>query len=226
MKKLLILGFLFIFNWPQLFAQEKFVDDASLWLGLQLEKKVNKKMQLQFSNQIRYDRNLSRYRMGYQDLGLEYHVFKLLYVQADYKFIHRQLLDESFSYRHQMNLSFLLKKKFGSWIFTYKNRWQWQYNDVNSSADGFIPQVVNRNKLSVKYALDKRIKFFGSGELNYILKPAKDESWDRYRTSMGLEYQLNRNSSLELYYTFQRDLETDIETERFHIYGLTYSIKL
>lgn len=222
----IILSLLFFTWFSGAFAQEKFVDDASLWLGVNLEKKLNKNIQLNFTNQIRYDRNLSRYRMGYQDLGIEYRLLKFLYVQGDYKFIHRQLLDESFSLRHQMNLSLLFKKKFGSWLITYKNRWQWQYNDVYSSADGKIPQIVNRNKISLKYQYNKRIKLFGSGELNYILKPVQDESWDRYRTSLGLEYQLNRNSSIEAYYTFQRDLATDIEIERFHIYGLTYSINL
>jgi hypothetical protein len=222
-----VLSLIFVFSFfGSLYAQDEFVEDASVWLGLNIEKKVNSRINLSFSNQARFDRNITRYRLGYQDLGLDYKVLKFLHVQADYKLIQRQRQDESFSIRHQYNLSFFLKKNFGPWSFSFKNRWQYFYRDIYSSEDGKQPVWTNRNKLTVKYELNKRIQFYTSGELNYILKPIQDEGLDRYRTTLGLEYRLTRNTGLELYYTMQRELNLSKEINRFHIYGLTYQIKI
>lgn len=226
MKFFLIFAIGFLFFSPELSARDRFVDDASLWLGVNIEKKISKKINLSFSNQTRFDRNFSRYRMGYQDLGFEYRLLKFLNIQGDYKLIHRQLLDESFSIRHQFNLALVLNKNFGLWSMTFRNRWQCQFKDVYSSEDGKIPQWVNRNKLTLKYDFNKRIQGFVSSELNYIFRPVQEAKWDRVRSSAGLEYKITKHSSVELYYTFQRDLEADLETERFHIYGLTYLIKI
>ncbi len=222
---ILSLIFLFCF-FGTLYAQDELVEDASVWLGLNIEKKLNNRVNLSFSNQNRFDRNITRYRLGYQDLGLDYKVLKFLNVQADYKLIHRQRKDESFSIRHQYNLSFVLKKNFGLWSFSFKNRWQWLYKDIYSSEDGKQAIWTNRNKLTVKYELNKRIQFYTSGELNYIIEPSQEEGLDRYRTSLGLEYKLTRNSGLELFYTMQRELDLSKEINRFHIYGITYQIKI
>lgn len=222
-----VLSLIFVFSFfGSLYAQDELVEDASVWLGLNIEKKVNSRINLSFSNQTRFDRNITRYRLGYQDLGLDYKVLKFLHVQADYKLIHRQREDESFSIRHQYNLSFILKKDFGLWSISFKNRWQCLYKDIYSSEDGKQAIWTNRNKLTVKYELNKRIQIYSSGELNYILKPFQDEGLDRYRASFGLEYKLTRNSGLELYYTMQRELDLSKEINRFHIYGLTYQIKI
>jgi hypothetical protein len=222
-----VLSLIFVFSFfGSLYAQDEFVEDASVWLGLNIEKKVNSRINLSFSNQARFDRNITRYRLGYQDLGLDYKVLKFLHVQADYKLIQRQRQDESFSMRHQYNLSFVLKKNLGPWSFSVKNRWQCLYRDIYSSEDGKQAIWTSRNKLTVKYELNKRIQFYTSGELNYTLKPFEDEGLDRYRTTLGLEYRLTRNTGLELYYTMQRELNLSKEINRFHIYGLTYQIKI
>jgi hypothetical protein len=64
------------FSSQKVHAQEEYSKDAALWLSLNLEKKINKKITLNLCQQNRINENISRYGRGNIDLGITYRLIK------------------------------------------------------------------------------------------------------------------------------------------------------
>lgn len=198
-------------------------DDASLWLNLAGTKELNAKTELQISMQNRIGNNVTQYNQGSLDIGLQYKLNKLFRVSGDYMFRQRRRLDGSYSTRHRFYLNLFLRKKAGSFTFTYRNRTQMQLKDVYSSEEGSVPTFYNRNKLQVKYELNKRIELYVTEEVYSPFKGLSEIGIDRSRSSIGMIYNLSKKSSIEGAFYYQQEFYATRQLRRNFIYSLTYN---
>jgi len=198
-------------------------DDASLWLNLAGTKELNAKTELQVSMQNRIGNNVTQYNQGSIDVGLQYKVNKLFRISGDYMLRQSRRLDGSYSTRHRFYLNLFLRKKAGSFTFIYRNRTQMQLKDVYSSEEGSVPVFYNRNKLQVKYELNKRIELYVSEEVYSPFYNFNQIGIDRTRSSAGMIYNLSKKSSLEGTFYYQQELYATRQLRRNFIYSLTYN---
>ena len=205
-------------------AQE-YDDDAALWLNIYLEKKFNDKIDAHFTHSSRINNNISEYGLGYGDIGLTYYFNKNIKVMGDYVFRSKRNLDGSYSQRHRAYLALLLKKEFGRFTIGYRNQLQGELKDVYTSEDGLLPTYYDRNKLSLKYEINKRFTVSVSEELYLPLYQAKYKGFDRSRSAAGMAYKLSKKSELEFTFTYRHELNAYNRTRRDFIYGLTYSLE-
>jgi len=180
---------------------------------------------LHLKQQNRINNNVSEYGLGYADIGLTYRFNKHIRVRADYVFSGKRRPDATYSYRHQFYTALTLKQKYKRFTFLYRNLVQFRVKDVYSSDDGMVPEIYERNKVTIKYELNKRYSFYIAEELYLPFYQAKSKGLDRSRSFAGMLYNLTKTNQLEFYFAFQQQLNSFKTTKRIFIYGIGYSIE-
>lgn len=196
--------------------------DAALWANVYLEKKINKKLNVHLNHKSRIQYNMSEYQLGYADLGITYKFTKNIKVLADYVFAQRRRKDNTCSTRHQGYIALVVKKEIKNFTVSYRNMLQSQVRDAFLSDDGRLPVWYDRNKLTLKYKLDKRYSFYVAEELYLPLYQARIPGLDRSRSFAGMFYNLTKKNALEFYFAYQRELRAKNETDVIFIYGIGF----
>lgn len=220
-----ILTAIFILSLPckNLFAQADYVDDAAVWISFNLEKKINKHVYLHLSQQNRITENVSTYGRGNIDFGVTYRFNKNIRLMGDYVYLKRPNPDNSFTNEHRFYTALILKKNIGRWDFTYRNMVQMRMKNIYSSVDGKIPKFYERNKVSVKYDLNKFINPYVAYELYYPFYQAKNRGFSKSRSIIGLDYKITKKTDAEVYFLYQHELNAFNPTNRDFVYGLELS---
>ncbi len=226
MKKLIVF---FLTTTPILSTSAQTTKDAGLWTTINIEKKINKKFGIFLTEEYRVRENFTRTNLFYTDLGGYIKPFSFLKVSLAYRSIEKFQIDNSISFRHRAMLDISLKKKFGSFDLSYRQRIQSEVRNVYSSDIGSIPEWYSRNKFAVKYDLDKPITPYLAVEFRYqINNPRSVESnkqWHRNRYFAGINYKRNDKNSFGLYYMIQQEFNVSAPQD-LYIIGLEYSLSL
>lgn len=217
------MAFILLFLVDNINAQTEYHDDAAVWINIYLEKKINKNWDIHLNQQNRFNENVKNYGMGYADFGLTYSFNKNVKILGDYVYMQRRVLDGTYSTRHQFYTALVLKKELRKWSFIYRNMLQMQVKDVYTSEDGAVPEYYERNKLTIKYKMNKYFTFYTAEELYLPFYQARNKGLDRSRTFVGFFYNLSKHTNIELYMLYQHQLNAFNATNRDYIYGLGFS---
>ena len=201
------------------------VQDANLWLNVSVEKKIIPTLSVSINQEFRMNENITELGTFFTDVGLNYKINKYLRVSAGYRFSNKRRLDDSYSLRHRYYFDLMVRKKFNPVTLSFRTRFQSQYTDVLSSEDGKIPEYYSRNKLTLKIDAGKNIQPYVYAELFSPLKRPFDIFMDNMRYCVGVEYEINRMNSLDVFYMFQKECHVK-KPETDHIFGIGYSINL
>jgi hypothetical protein len=209
------------------FAQA--VNDAGLWVTINLEKKINKRLELFLTQEYRRNENLTRTNLFYTDIGIAVKPMGFMKVSLSYRSIQKYEKEEIYNFRHRITLDVVLKKKVGKFTFSARERLQTQVREVYSSETGKLPEWYFRQKVEVKYDLDKPIKPYAGVEFRYQLHDPRNmelnHSWNRVRYTMGLDYKINEKNSCSLYYLIQNGFNVATPQNSF-IIGVSYTLSL
>lgn len=204
-------------------GKDYYEDDAAIWLNLHFEKKVLKKFEISLDQKNRINNNVTDYGLGYMDVGVNYSVFKWMKVQLDYVYGKSRNLDGTYSDIHRGAISLILRKKIDNWTFTYRNMVQIRFKNIYTSENGTIPTYFERNKLVVKYDINKRFETYISEELYLPFDQTRNKGLSRSRSAIGLIYNITKKINLEGFFIYQHELNAFNRTNRDFIYGLGYS---
>jgi hypothetical protein len=178
-------------------------NDAGLWLSLELEKLLTKRLSLEFSHTERIAQNITRWDLAYSDIGLSYKFGKHISASANYRYINKFNPEQGVENRHRFYCDLVLKQKLKPFEFSLRQRFQNQLEDMLTSEDGLVPQYYTRSKLAIKYDL-KRFTPCIASELYIKLVPGDQPLPNRYRLFGGLNYSINKTNDIEVYYLFDR----------------------
>ena len=182
-------------------------DDAGFWAGLTLKHQVTRRIAVTLNEQVRLYQNVSEVEQFLTDVGLEYELLSSLKVSVSYRLMSKNQLTY-YSTRHRYYIDLSYKKKIKPLAFTLRQRVQSQVENVNSSEYGKIPEWYSRTKLTLKIDLDKKYQPYLATEFFYIIDNFKEEDhvFDKARYEVGIDYDFNRHSSLNLFYMIQCDI--------------------
>ena len=227
MKKIVFLFSILICTNIASFAQTS--NDAGLWATFNVDKKINKKFGVFATEEYRARENFTRSNLFYTDLGVSYKPLDFLKISLAYRCIEKFQLDNSISFRHRGMLDITVKKKYGKFGLSYRQRIQAEVRNVYSSDNGALPEWYSRNKFEIKYDLNKPITPYIAAEFRYqINNPRSVESnktWHRDRYFIGLDYKKSNKHSFGLYYMVQREYNVSAPQD-LYIVGLEYSLSL
>lgn len=199
------------------FAQR---NDAGLWLSLELEKLLTKRLSLEFNHTERIAQNITRWDLAYSDIGLAYKFSKHIAASANYRYINKFNPEYGMDNRHRFYVDLILKKKLKPLEFSWRQRFQNQMEDVFTSEEGRIPHYYTRSKLAIKYDLNKFTPCIAS-ELYIKLISGEQPLPNRYRLFGGCNYAINKTNDIEVYYLFDRRFNQKDPLTNYVI-GLSY----
>ncbi len=204
-------------------------DDAGLWCTFNVEKNFNQKFGIFITEEYRARENFSQSNLFYTDLGLSYRPADFLKISLSYRCIEKFIEDDAISFRHRGMLDISLKKKFGNFALSYRQRIQAEVRNVYSSEIGNLPEWYSRNKFQIKYDFDKPVTPYIASEIRYqIVNPRMVESnglWTRARYFVGLDYKKNDRNTFGLFYMIQREWNISAP-QNLYILGLEYTLTL
>lgn len=204
-------------------------NDAGLWTTCNVEKELKNNFSILLTQEFRLRENFTRLNLFYTELGVAVRPVDFLKVSLTYRTIEKFIFDNTFSYRHRLSLDILLKQKFGNIIVSLRQRTQSEVRNINSSDIGNIPEWYFRERVQLKYDLDKPITPYISTEFRYqINNPRAVESnklWHRGRYCVGLDYKKSDKHSFGIYYLIQREFNVSAP-QNIYIVGLEYSLSL
>jgi hypothetical protein len=147
-------------------------------------------------------------------------------LEAAYAFMANQGLDLIYSYRNRLRTALVLEKKFGQIEVSYRALSQWRYTDMFTDEEGFFPRWVLRNRLRVKYDLNRSFSPYASIESFMPLNRMYRQSLSKYRGQLGFFYHLSASVSLEAFYLFQQQLYSNNASRQDHVYGIGLNLRL
>ncbi|MCK4663352.1 MAG: DUF2490 domain-containing protein [Bacteroidales bacterium] len=210
---------IFFINLSCIYSQ---VNDFESWSCIEIKKKITKKIEFIFEEELRLNDNSTKIKKIYSDIGLSYSFNKHIKLVGYYRFIKKRKYDSYYSNRHRLYADIFLKNKFNRLTIAYRTRYQAKYVDIYSSEDGFIPRKYNRNKLSLKYDIKKNpISPYCSFEAYYQLNNPEGNEFDKIRYTCGIDYKFNKRNSLDIYYRLQKQININNPVNSY-ILGLKY----
>ena len=229
MRIFLIILFVYCSGLSSLLAQVR--QDAGMWATLSLQHAINKKINIVIDEELRLKENYQRINLFYTNVGIDYKVNKFLKSSPTYRTIQKKRLDGNYSYRHRLMLDITVKKKIKKITLSERARYQIEVQDYYTSKKGKIPEQYLRLKTDIKYDLNKKITPYYSIEFRYQIRnprgdgPVYDNGFHRVRNVLGVEYEINKKNSINLYYLFQT--EFNISTpESIYILGIGYTLTI
>lgn len=208
------------------YAQNDDLNDWESWNSIGLKYKLNKKWSFELEEHLRLKENISEIDKYFTQLGANYKINKHFQVGAAARYISEndnsgkvQGYENYFRY----HLEAIYDHKINDFSFEYRFRYQ---NKNELGVDDYANQHL-RLKAAVTYnikhwKLDPEI----SGEIFDHIEKGEVDGFDRYRLTIGSNYNMKEYGSIKFYYRYKKQLNESYP-EAKNIIGLkyTYTIK-
>ena len=225
-------------------------DDFGIWTEAEFEKKINKKLTLDGSLELRTRDDgfgeLDRWSVG---VGATYKLTDWLKASVGYT-----LLDDNnhkvnnsgkkyadyWGLRHRFNVTLTASQDFGNLTVSLRERWQYTYRpektvqrysnvdnddyDFGEAVDMHTYQGKGsnkwRNRVQLKYKLTKQWRPFVNAE-----STIGGSGLDKIRYAVGTEFRLSKQHSIDVKYLYQHIYSDDDNEGNRHVLGLGYTLK-
>jgi len=217
-KPACLLVFLMMLAGNSLRAQ---VNDAQLWMDVNLEKKLTRALSVEFTEEVRMNENITEVGTIFSDLGVSYRFIKHFKVGASYRFTLKRRLDDTYKQMNSWHVEGSYREKIKQLALILRVRYQSRYAETFTSEKATIPNNHLRTKLTLKYDLKKKYEPFLYVETYFQTGVPAWQSFDQLRLCAGIEYTFNRMHMVDLHYLFCREYNTkDPETD--YVIGISY----
>jgi hypothetical protein len=214
MKKIYFVAILLL-----VYAYGNAQDGVGLRSGVNLQKKLTKKITLNANGQLRFNGDISYLQTYLFELGGAYKISKAFDAAIYYRFVNRRK-DETkeFKNRHRFYADLGYGKKFGAIKFENRLRYQHQFKD-NDGVTEFDASYI-RDKIEV--SLDTKSKFTPYVSNDFFFQIGG--TLDQLRPKVGVSYKINKKNGIDLSLFNDIDL---VDTENLGpVIGLIYKLKL
>jgi hypothetical protein len=226
---------LFVLFARPLVAQDSYTEDTQMRAHFSLETKISKKFTVHLDQQYRFTNNISTFQRGSANIGITYKINKNIRLLADYVYIQRRNNSGYWFQRNWYSGALVLRKDFGYWRLVGRVMLQARNGSVNSKNE-HLTRLYNRDKLSVRYEISKRLTAYVAEEIYIPLNNPQYSGIDRSRTLGGFLINTFKNQQLELYFMYQHwlhrggwwdqsDSFNDRRLKRTYVFGIGYGIE-
>jgi len=193
--------------------------------------RLNRHWQLDAKQKIRLTEHSSTLAKSETAVGLQRAILRSylgsygwrLKLGGSYHFIWRLNNNHYYEPQHRLNLSLGASKAWGHWKFSSRTRWQTTFRDEQRSNPRLNPKMYLRERLQISYAFpDRPWAFYANEEFFYRLNDPTAHIVDQLRTSVGAVWQIDRQSSFELFVKSSCEIQV-ANPERLFILGVSYN---
>ncbi|MES2515681.1 MAG: DUF2490 domain-containing protein [Bacteroidota bacterium] len=205
--------------------------DAGMWNTLTIQHAITKKINVVIDEEFRLRENYQRINLFYTNIGIDYKATKFLKISPTYRTIQKKRFDGTYSFRHRLMLDVTLKKKFTKLTLSERVRYQIEVQDFYTSRKGKQAEQFMRFKTDLKYGVSNNVTPYISCELRYQIRsprgdgPLYDNGFHRVRNVLGIEYEINKKNTINLYYVIQSEFGIS-SPESIYILGIGYTLTI
>jgi hypothetical protein len=106
-------------------------------------------------------------------------------------------------------------------VFSYRLRYQYQFKDINRSSDWAISSDYLRNKFSLKFKPEEKLRPFVFLDSWFRIKGSPKE-FDNVRLGAGFDYELDKRQSISPSFFMDKEFNVNNPYTSF-ILGIDYS---
>lgn len=226
-----IIFFVGVLIWTCFAGKAQQSNDAGMWNTLSIQHSLTKKVNLVIDQEFRLRENYQRINLFYTNIGIDYKYNKFLKISPTYRTIQKKRLDGTYSFRHRLMLDVTVKKKFEKITLSERIRYQAEVQDYYTSRKGKLVEQFLRFKTDIKYAATEKLTPYYSIEFRYQIHaprgdgPLYDNGFRRVRNVLGVEYEINKKNSINVYYLYQTEF-TISTPESIFILGIGYTLTI
>ncbi|MEN9522256.1 MAG: hypothetical protein RL065_633, partial [Bacteroidota bacterium] len=194
-------------------------NDNEMWLWIQGNKGITKKLSIGLQYQMRLDNNLSTFKWSYYYLNLDYKLTSKINSQFVYQF------GDSYSkYLHSFFFALSTRKKIKKFAIGYRTAFQHEQNSMLYQYQREMKsEPVNewRNRITCKYILNSKSKVYIFSE-PYIDFETAGVRVSKIRNSIGFEYEFFKNHFINPFFLYQPDVDVMGQPSIEKVLGITY----
>jgi opacity protein-like surface antigen len=199
-------------------------DDFGIWYSISAEKKLVKKVALDFDANIRTYDKASKIEEAFFDIGLTYKFNKFLSAAASYRFTEFKEKDDYFHPRHKWFADLKGRLPVGNFNISARLRFQQRYKTYFKDENDKESSEVARVKLKALYNIPSfPVNPYISAELFFPIFKETTSNVAKNRFMAGFEYNISKKHSIDLEYMFQRDFLPHISD--INVISVNYNIK-
>ena len=219
--------------------------DFGARVSVTANKKIYPGLHVVLSGEARMSDNFSTFGRYQADLGLTYKINNNFKVGAGYMFIEKLNSSSEWKPRHRFYADGKLTLESGDWQFSLKERLQLTHRDVNNAFQNNPNSLELKSRLKVAYKGLQSVTPYAYAELRNVFNdPACSATWstvsqaydnysflgytdayiNRLRGSLGAEWKLSKQHSLDFFllgdYCYDKNIDTNSKGTKLK--SLTY----
>ncbi len=193
------------------------IRDFGIWSGINIDKHISKKIDLELEQQIRFYSNARIFDDYLVDLGGKYKIDKNFTFGLNLRYIYNEKRwnDTEHNLRYNFDLGYKLKphKKINLY---YRFRLQ-ENNIINKETLAIAPKsIAFRHRLKLKYKLSKNIHLFASTEAFRYIQNLSLPYWGKLRFNMGSIFQ-TKFGDLDLSYGLEQEMNCNNPSKLYYL---------
>jgi len=194
-----------------LHAQDR---DAGLWAGVEVEKQINKWLDLQGAVEVRMSNNISRVEKYLGEAGLSARLNKYLDAGLVYRYTYRYLPEFDWFPVHRVYTD--LKLEYDWTFLSVSMRFRFTVDKIPDFKEEGIIETTARLKPQIAYNIRKTpLTARGSVEIFFPVRQEQTLITEQFRFKLGLHYVLSRSVTLELTHLYQNGTYKNKPQENF-----------
>ena len=234
---------------PVLAMAQGTVSDLESDFGSRISVSANKKiasgLHVTAAGEARLTDNFSNFGRYQAELGLSYKINKNFKLGAGYLFIEKKNSSAEWKPRHRFYIDGKATVTSGDWQFSLKGRLQLTHRDVNNIYQNNPNSLALKSRVKVAYKGLSSVTPYGYVEIrnvfndpscyatwstasqaysDYLFKGYDDAYINRVRGSLGAEWKLSKQHSLDFFlltdYCYDKNIDTNAEGTKLK--SLTY----
>jgi hypothetical protein len=203
------------------FSQEK---DFGIWLGADVQHKLTKKIDVEFSGNIRTFNNSSRIDQEFIEAGLQYKLNRTFSLSGSYRLINNFENDSDYHFRHKLFADLKASVPIHNLDLSGRIRIQRTTRMYIEEADDELAQYTGRIKLKADYSIKSfPLDPYAFAETFIPLSESNSLEIIKTRLSAGVKLKVTNRISLDFGYIYQ--IDTKPEDINSNILSVNYSIK-
>ena len=188
-------------------------DDIESWNSVSLETQLFNQFEIGLEQGLRFKDELSSFKQTFTELTVSYDVFDAIKIFIPVRYA---IFEDKT--KHRLGLGGSYRYNFKNLTCKYRIKLQRTSEKSKSNEDLF------RNKISIVYKMNKKIKPFISGELVH-LEDLNEYNYDEHRLSLGVNLNPSKRKSLKIFYVYKLEDLTRSDQDRINVFGIAYNFK-
>lgn len=196
--------------------------DYGTWLGAELKHQISKKLTVGLNAELRVFDTLNKVDEFLIESAVKFNLIKHIDLIGFYRFSRSFDDDWGFFNEHRLTGGVVFWVKPGRFKISLQEKMQFGFKNIYQNGINILETKILRSKFITSYNIPKsKLNPYISAEVYYDLSPFNQMEFSKGRYKLGVEYDLKRKFSLDIFLQFQHKLNTQ---KQYNLFAVGFTI--